>query len=201
MPRTNPLAYFTKKSWITTVKSFVTLGPDHFAGKRNPHRDLHGHQRTERVPAADVHATSCQAAATAASPAAAAPSTTATSAAAPRSASQEAAQAGTVAGSKTGPKVRTEGGTRLRRVWQEVQHLKQPGQTQTNSQVGAGNPYWVGRLSTVDLLVFTTLSIENCIYLVTKQVILKRRPTVLSFPLKLVFPGWRHDFCSTTFAI
>jgi hypothetical protein len=119
------------------------LGPDHFAGKRDPHRDLHGHQRAERVPAADVHATSCQAAATAASPTAAASSTTATSAAAaaPSSAGQEAAQAGTVAGSKTGPKVRTEGGTRLRRVRQEVQHLQQPGQTQTNSQVGAGNPY------------------------------------------------------------
>jgi len=56
----------------------------------------------------------------------------------------------------------------------------------------SGNPYWCGRLSTVDLLVLTSL--DEFLFLLifnrfTKQATLMRRPTVLSLSLQLVFPG------------
>jgi hypothetical protein len=57
-----------------------------------------------------------------------------------------------------------------------------------------GNPYWRGRLSTVDLLVLTSLNnmvliMKILFTFVTKQAILERRSTVLSLPLQLGFPG------------
>ncbi len=54
-----------------------------------------------------------------------------------------------------------------------------------------GNPYWMGRLSTIDLLALTSaFDIANIIYFSTKQGTLMRRPTVMSLLLQLVFPGW-----------
>jgi hypothetical protein len=56
------------------------------------------------------------------------------------------------------------------------------------------NPHWRGKLSTVDLLVSNTL--DQYIFIlkiistfVTKQGTLRRRSTVLSHPLQLVFPA------------
>ncbi len=51
----------------------------------------------------------------------------------------------------------------------------------------AGKSYRGGRISTVDLLVLSSLDqlifyIENIIFIVTKQVVLMRRSTVLSLP-------------------
>ncbi len=57
-----------------------------------------------------------------------------------------------------------------------------------------GNPYWRGRISTVDLLVQTTL--DHSLFIlniwftcVTKEAVLIRRSTVLSLPLQLSFHG------------
>jgi hypothetical protein len=57
----------------------------------------------------------------------------------------------------------------------------------------SGNPYWRGRLNTVDLLVLTSLDqlllkLKILFTLLTKWAILTRRSTVLSIPLQLVFP-------------
>jgi hypothetical protein len=56
-----------------------------------------------------------------------------------------------------------------------------------------GNPYWRGRLSTVDLLVLSSLPAAfyhaNIIYYFTKLASLMRRSIILSFPLQLVLPG------------
>ncbi len=54
-----------------------------------------------------------------------------------------------------------------------------------------------GRLSTVDLLVLTSLDqlifkLEILFSFLTKQAILMRRSTVLSFPPQLVFPAIRY---------
>ncbi len=56
------------------------------------------------------------------------------------------------------------------------------------------NPYWGGRLSTVDLLVPASLDwlifmLKLLLTFVAKQAILMRRSTVLSLPLQLMFPG------------
>ncbi len=56
------------------------------------------------------------------------------------------------------------------------------------------NPYWRGRLSTVDLLVLTSLDqlifiLKILFTFITKQLTLLRRSTVLCLPLQLVFPG------------
>ncbi len=56
-----------------------------------------------------------------------------------------------------------------------------------------GKSYRVGRLSTVDILVLTRLdqlifSIENIIFLFTKQATLMRRSTVQSLRPELAFP-------------
>ncbi len=60
-----------------------------------------------------------------------------------------------------------------------------------------GSPYRMGRLSTVDLLVLTSLDqlIVYCILLtfVTKQDTLMRRSTLLSFPVELVFLGRTYE--------
>ncbi len=58
----------------------------------------------------------------------------------------------------------------------------------------AGNPYWRGRLSTVDLLVLTSLDrvlfiLKILFNFLKKQATLTRRSTVLSLLLKLVFPA------------
>jgi len=57
----------------------------------------------------------------------------------------------------------------------------------------AGNPYWRGRLGTIDLLVLTSLHqlifiMKILFTLNTKRAILIRRSTVLSLSLQLVFP-------------
>jgi hypothetical protein len=68
-----------------------------------------------------------------------------------------------------------------------------------------GNPYWRGRLSTVDLLIIplhhywsAAFEIANISYFFAKQDILMRWPIVLSHPFQLVFLG--NTFCRT-FAI
>jgi hypothetical protein len=58
----------------------------------------------------------------------------------------------------------------------------------------AGNPYWRGGLSTVDLLVLTSLDqllflLKILFTLFTKQATLMRRSTVPSLPFQLGFPG------------
>ncbi len=50
------------------------------------------------------------------------------------------------------------------------------------------NPYWKGRISTVDLLILSTFDHLNLTFFI-KQPILIRRSTILSKPLLLVFPG------------
>ncbi len=56
-----------------------------------------------------------------------------------------------------------------------------------------GNPYIRERLSTVDLLVLTSLDllllISRTLFFFTKHGDLIRRSTVLSLPLRLVFPA------------
>jgi hypothetical protein len=59
--------------------------------------------------------------------------------------------------------------------------------------LAAGNPYWKGRLSTVDLLVLTSLDqllliLPILFSFFTNKATLMRRSTVLSLPLRLVFP-------------
>ncbi len=60
---------------------------------------------------------------------------------------------------------------------------------------GPEKHYWKGRLSTVDLLVQSRFNQALFIFklllaFITKQAFLMRRSSVLSFPLKLVFPAW-----------
>jgi hypothetical protein len=61
-----------------------------------------------------------------------------------------------------------------------------------------GNPYWRGRLSTVDLLGLTSqdqlLLMQQTLHtFLTKQAILKRKATLLSLPLQLVFSALAND--------
>ncbi len=78
------------------------------------------------------------------------------------------------------------------------QCLKQGTLTEGKDQTG--NPYWSGRLSTVDLLVLTSLDQLILllkilfIFFFTKQATLMRRSTVLSLPFQLVFPARDHSF-------
>jgi hypothetical protein len=56
------------------------------------------------------------------------------------------------------------------------------------------NPYWRGRLGTVDLLVLTSLDhlvilLKILITFYTKQATIMRRSTALSLPYQLVVPG------------
>ncbi len=56
----------------------------------------------------------------------------------------------------------------------------------------AGNPYWRGRISTVDLLVLTSsdqLLLMLKLYIFTKWHNLMRRSTVLNISFQLGFPG------------
>ncbi len=62
-----------------------------------------------------------------------------------------------------------------------------------------GRSYWVGRLSTVDLLVLTYLDqlvfiLKTSFSFFTKQASLRRRSTVLSLLPQLVFPAPIHFF-------
>jgi hypothetical protein len=57
-----------------------------------------------------------------------------------------------------------------------------------------GNPYWRGKLGTVDLLVQPNLDqllliLKTFFVLFTKQATLTRKSTVLTLPLQLVFPA------------
>jgi hypothetical protein len=68
-----------------------------------------------------------------------------------------------------------------------------------------GNPYWMGSLSSVDLLIIplhhywsAAFEIANISYFFAKQATLMRWPIVLSHPFQLVFLG--DTFCRT-FAI
>jgi hypothetical protein len=59
----------------------------------------------------------------------------------------------------------------------------------------AGNPYWRGRQSTIDLHVLTIfdqllLILKILLNFVARKATLMRSSTVLSLPLQLVFPGW-----------
>jgi hypothetical protein len=69
-------------------------------------------------------------------------------------------------------------------------------------KVGAGKPYWRGRISTVDLFVLNSLdqllfTLKLYLSIFTKQPIIMRRSTVLSLPLQLVFPWLEATQCST----
>jgi hypothetical protein len=64
--------------------------------------------------------------------------------------------------------------------------------------VAPRNPYRRGQLSTVDLLVLTSLDqllliLKTLLTFFTKQASLRRRSTLLSLPLQLVFPGFTID--------
>ncbi len=67
-------------------------------------------------------------------------------------------------------------------------------------------PNWRGSLCTVDLLVLTSLHQLFLILLIwfaffTKQAALMRRSTVLSLPLRLVFPGSTHHLRCRNFFV
>jgi hypothetical protein len=60
--------------------------------------------------------------------------------------------------------------------------------------ISPGNPYWKGKLSTVDLLALTSLNqfiliLKILLTFVSKQATLMKRSTVLSHPVQVVFPG------------
>ncbi len=61
------------------------------------------------------------------------------------------------------------------------------------STIESGNPYWKGKIGTVDLLARASLDqlifkLKNIFNLVTTQATLMRRSTVLSLPFQLMFP-------------
>ncbi len=60
-------------------------------------------------------------------------------------------------------------------------------------KVKSRNPYWGGRISTMDLLVLITSDqlafTEKMVSFLHKQAMLRRRSTVLSHPHQLEFPG------------
>ncbi len=73
--------------------------------------------------------------------------------------------------------------------------------SQWNDLWNPGNPCWRGWLSTVDFLVLSSLDqvllILKTSFLFTKQADLRRRSSVLSLSLQLVFPGTTFKFANT----
>ncbi len=83
--------------------------------------------------------------------------------------------------------------------WQMISKFRSEleNKTKCHSRPQPGNPYWVGRHSTVDLLVLTNLD-QLLFIFVAKQASLMRRSTVPSFPLLLVFPALTFNSSSSS---